>query len=477
MKNQYNFQDNVTDDKRLTLHYQKNTSSSKYLSTIQDDEWGALVVNFDQKEISIEAYMDIMNKHINLKNMENPIFNEIIEKAKTVKSLLSVFDDFYISYKLFVAGGAVRDGLLNKDVRDIDFFVETQEVFLDVDTLVKSESYKKVENFNSENPFIKYVNYLVAHRMNGFVLTKSELTDTYYRKKLETVYINPEELEMSKRFIYSTYGFFMSFLSDLIKIEKEHQSYINNTISSLAVGKGHGEDKKYHELAKNYLSGVLKFLEPEDNFDLIFIQPNCQVLPDFDWEICKASILLYEKTFIEGVEKSAERKFKKSERLKNKNDIEDLLENLETTNDKVKKMFVEQEIESYIKQGYIIKNQKTAKNYTELEKPIPQNTLDLMSRFRVDVGFLEDVELKRITYDFNIVGKKELERSLITRANKFKKKFSDYKINILEPKMDYEAFDVKTEEHFKYISNMYEKIMMELAIDMKDKKPVKKIKF
>lgn len=374
--------------------------------------------------LDFEAYTKIIQKYVNKESFSSPQLTNALEICHELNSYLEIFQDLKISYNIFLAGGAVRDIIAHKPVKDLDFFISIYNNSINLKDILKSETYHKYAPMFPNNPFVQFVNH--KHKtLKEDSLTGGKIDLEYnivdlpcfeQKQPIESKnlinHFQPIQsyVENPKWYQHSTvnvYALLISFISNILIIKNvKNQNFIQGFSESATIS--NKEQSSYSSFMTKQLSGVIKIENPLINYDIIFLEKGLEPLETFDWEICKASILMYS--------------YKKDVIYKNDSLIDifrsSTLEELNSI-DELK----------YKKSGFhITKVTDNDSIFITYEKKIPEKNTELISRFLGYCSFFESLEKKLLIYNIKIEPIQHLIYHINDRKNKLLSKYSDYTI-------------------------------------------------
>lgn len=106
----------------------------------------------------------------NLLNEQNPQFNAIKKQIDLIDKIIEpVLNDLGIEYQLYLAGGALRDHILNKPIKDLDILIEFHDT-LQAENQIGNNSSERSKNQQTalEKFFIEKSSIIKKHGLNIF---------------------------------------------------------------------------------------------------------------------------------------------------------------------------------------------------------------------------------------------------------------------------------------------------------------------
>lgn len=387
----FNYFNDIQDPTELVL--QLPTSEEPFFLN-EECSYHALNVCLDSSSFYYGmSYFQFVSQYVNKDIFSNPknkaVLEDMLACANVIFEKLQVFKEIGIPFSFFIAGGSVRDLILNKIelIKDFDFYVSFDNFTnLERKAFTKNPTIKGIIEKYPEHLFAKSIlskKYSNTH----FILSKEDHNLFLEQETLSQdvdISVN-ERTKQSPIWLYEdnfSWKLYLVLMSELIFADFNPQLYCQAKFLLVK--------ENYAKLIKNQdLLGVLKIDVLGKSCDIMFTENNISYFSSFDWEICKAGFVLY--------------------------------------NDKIPKPPV---ILKYItsQESEIPKDffyDSHASFFTEL----PKKAEDFVSRFFSVGKFFEDIARKELTYMVKLKPSYLLVSEMHKRCQYLKNKYPDFKVS------------------------------------------------
>ncbi len=171
------------------------------------------------RQFSLEDYHQTFLNYINIEHFQKnqPLLQKIIDDSEKIYLLLKPLEDLNLQYSLDITGGAVRDFVLNKPIKDLDFMI----------SIISNEHNKEIlKNLDSYTMkvFDKDIckKYLIDDD-DSLMVKKQQLISMCFDSFVEKDYFFTKQQRNQPTLIKNEYGTIFSFdrLYGIIKIDQK----------------------------------------------------------------------------------------------------------------------------------------------------------------------------------------------------------------------------------------------------------------
>lgn len=258
------------------VYLQSSLDQSEYFLNQSEDFWDLHITNHQEnlindwltkqnRPLSHQQYKNLFTSTINVEQFKknSDTLNKIYEDVSQLYSVLKKLDEIGISYTLDITGGAARDFVLGRPIKDIDIMLSILDNYENKNILRKLTDISFLKkHFNLES-IVGYIQDLMNSELDqeDFILKKQQLVSLCF------------------------------------------SDYISEKFTFTSSNKKEGDcDYPTNMLANNRLLGVFKLSQEKMKLhypmDILLTDfPKLHFIKDFDLDICKVSFSLVSSVY------------------------------------------------------------------------------------------------------------------------------------------------------------------------------------
>lgn len=221
----------------------------------------------ENRDFSIQDYKTLFLSKINQSyfSENQEVLDHIYQDMNKVSLVLKKLDEIGISYSMDITGGAVRDFVTNKPIKDLDIMLSIDNNYVNKKILNKMTDVLFLKKHFDSAAILEYLNQIIVseHSDEDFILKKQHLMTLCFKDLIGEKY---------------------TFTSSNRKEENQNEDYNENM------------------LQHNRLLGVFKLNQEKMDLhypvDILLTDfTKIAFLKDFDFDICKATFSLVNCTY------------------------------------------------------------------------------------------------------------------------------------------------------------------------------------
>lgn len=429
----FNYINKIVDPTDIVIQYPTKDLPNFLL---ESNSWQALNISIDSESFHQGmSYYDFVKQYVNKEKFSNeenkPVLEKMLRCANNIFDKLKPIEELGVRISLFLAGGSVREMVMGKThlIKDFDFFVsfhplETNlnEKKFSKETLLNHPKISQLRELNPEHLFYKCMeNYSPYHFNSSYQKSFQDTTKDNQIISQDTESVNIALSNNWGQVSNESWYLYMVVLADLLLQEFDSTLYSK---ASLLVN-----SKTYDGLVDdNTIVGIIKVKNLEAPCDIMFMENSIYHFASFDWEICKAGLILYHNKSL------------------------NILSSTPSVNSP----------ESSIASPYF--------------PSIPSSSEECVSRFFSVGDFFKDIANKTLTYKVLYSPVPVLNNEMSKRRKRLKNKYPDFKVNWnlnhLYTKNNPEE-NIKNDIEIITIKTLIEESTLEELIPINDEIPIR----
>ena len=254
--------------------YIDNTQYENYFLNQSEDLWDVLAdketesilieeYKKENRSLSLNEYKNLFLSKVNFVNFQKnqDVINKIYQDVSKMYAVLTKFDEMELEYSIDITGGAVRDFVNEKQIKDLDIML----------SIYDTDKNKKILNKMNDVLFLKkhFKTDSIIYYLNN-VINNESMNEDYILKKQQLMTLCFQDLISEK------YTFTSNNREEVMSTKNNYYENMLKTNRLLGVFKLNPEKMKL-----NYPIDILLTDFSKINF-----------IKDFDFDICKASFSL-----------------------------------------------------------------------------------------------------------------------------------------------------------------------------------------
>lgn len=173
------------------LYLESQIDQNQYYLNQSEEFWDILVTKHQEslindwltkqnRPLNLQEYKNLFSSKVNIQHFEqnSEVLNKIYEDISKLYGILSKLDEIGLSYSLDITGGAARDFINNKPIKDIDIMLSIFDTYENKTILRKMTDISFLKKHFNLDAIVVYVQDLMSSNLEhneDFILKKQQL--------------------------------------------------------------------------------------------------------------------------------------------------------------------------------------------------------------------------------------------------------------------------------------------------------------